>query len=188
MKMFRLKNVSFFCFLLVGLFFLSCEEETAKISKRYTGPVSVVKDFDAKISDSGRIKYIITSDVMEELQNGDRVFPQGMIVETKDNKQRIESTLQSDSAYFVKEKQLWILKKNVELNNVQNNEHLYTDELFWDMKKSDSTNVYVKPSTHVKIRTTDQVVQGFGLKTSQNFEEYEILNITGIFDVEDEEE
>ncbi len=56
------------------------------------------------------------------------------------------------------------------------------------MGVEDSTNVYVKPTTEVKIRTETQEFNGRGLKTSQDFKEYEILNLEGVFDIEEDEE
>ena len=176
--------------LLISLIIASSCEDVPNDFKRevYSGPISVVKDFNAKISDSGRIRYIIISDIMEELKTGDRRFPKGMLIETKNLKQQIESPLESDSAYFNKKKQLWTLRHNVVLQNIQTGERLITDELYWDMTAPDSTNVYVKPSTYVEIKNGDQVFHGYGLKTSQDFEEYEILNLGGILEVSDEEQ
>ena len=184
-----LKSVKKLLVLSLFIFTISCEDAPTDFKREtYSGPVSVVKDFDAKISDSGQIKYVIISDIMEELQSGDRKFPKGMMIETKNRLQQIESTLESDSAYFNKQKQLWTLRHNVVLQNIQTGERLDTDELYWDMTAPDSTNVYVKPSTYVEIRNGDQVFHGYGLKTSQDFEEYEILNLEGILEVNDEEQ
>ncbi len=187
--MYLLKSAKIFSILFFIFAIFSCEDVPSNFKREvYSGPISVVKDFDAKISDSGRIRYVIISDVMEELKSGDRRFPKGMLIETKNQKQQIESTLESDSAYFNKQKQLWTLRHNVVLQNIQTGERLQTDELYWDMTAPDSTNVYVKPSTYVEIKNGDQVFHGYGLRTSQDFEEYEILNLEGILEVSDEEQ
>ena len=188
--MYLLKNVNFFLISAFGIFLISCTDSSKKTENRepYTGPISVVDDFNAVFTDSARVIYKIASDHMEELQSGDRVFPRGIYVETLDGKDKIESILQSDSAYFVKKKKLWILKKNVELHNIKSGEQMFSEELFWDMQATDSTNVYVKEKTYVKIKTPDQVFTGYGLRTSQDFKNYEILNLQGIFSVDEEEE
>lgn len=165
----------------------SSSSEQTKTMEPYTGPISVVDNFHAVFSDSARVLYKIASKNMKELQNGDRVFPQGIYVETLDGKDHIESILQSDSAYFNKEKQLWTLKENVELHNLKSGEQMFSQELFWDMKATDSTNVYVKENTYVEIKNPDQVFTGYGLRTSQDFKNYEILNLQGIFSVDEEE-
>ncbi|MDB4835557.1 LPS export ABC transporter periplasmic protein LptC [Cyclobacteriaceae bacterium] len=183
--MLHFKNVSLL--VLFGLLVWSCEESATSVREPYTGPISKVTDFDATVTDSGKVKNIINSELMLELKNGDRSFPKGMVLETLNDQEKIETTLQSDSAYFNKKKQLWVLKKNVELHNILTGEHLFTEELYWDMKATDSTNVYVKPETNVLIRTGTQVFKGKGLRTSQDFENYEILNLTGAFDIEDED-
>jgi len=188
--MFLSKNVKFFIIaLLVLLIFNSCESDTNKNvnQKPYTGPISVVEDFHGTFTDSARVLYRIASVHMEELQNGDRVFPRGIYVETLDGNDTLESTLESDSAYFVKKKQLWILKNDVKLHNLKTKERMYSEELFWDMKATDSTNVYVKETTYVTIKTPTQGFTGYGLRTSQDFTDYEILNLEGMFDVDDED-
>jgi LPS export ABC transporter protein LptC len=186
--MYLSKNVNPLLYLALSLL-LSCNNEPKKIQTQepYTGPVSVVDDFHAIFSDSARVLYKIASNHMEEMQNGDRVFPQGIYLETLDGKEKIESTLRSDSAYFIKKKQLWILKKDVQLHNLNTKEQMFSEELFWDMKAKDSTNVYVKEKTYVTIKTPTQGFTGYGLRTNQDFKNYEILNISGIFDVSEEE-
>ena len=187
MKTFLLKNVSKIFFgatLCVALF--SCESAPAKKPEPYTGPVSVITDMNGVVTQSAKEAYRIESPLMAELQNGDRVFKEGIYLETFDENEKLESTLKSDSAYFTKKTQLWTLVYNVELKNIQSQEELFTNELFWDMQAKDSTNVYVNPETFVKIRTKDQVITGYGLKTTQDFKTYEILNFEGIFDVEDD--
>ena len=56
--MYLLKNARFFLMALLGLL-LSCNSEPKKLKKQepYTGPVSVVDDFNAIFSDSARILY-----------------------------------------------------------------------------------------------------------------------------------
>ena len=186
--MFLSKNVKFLTVIFLSTLLLSCNNEPKKVKKQepYTGPVSVVDDFHAVFTDSARVLYRIASDHMEELQNGDRVFPKGIYVETLDGADTLESTLESDSAYFVKKKQLWILKKDVKLHNLKTKERMYSEELFWDMAATDSTNVYVKEETYVTIKTPTQGFTGYGLRTSQDFKTYEILNLEGMFSVDDE--
>ena len=187
--MFLSKNVKFLTVIFLSTLVLSCNNEPKKVKKQepYTGPVSVVDDFHAVFTDSARVLYRIASDHMEELQNGDRVFPKGIYVETLDGADTLESTLESDSAYFVKKKQLWILKKDVKLHNLKTKERMYSEELFWDMAATDSTNVYVKEETYVTIKTPTQGFTGYGLRTSQDFKTYEILNLEGMFSVDDED-
>ena len=188
--MYPLKNVRLFLVALALLLFVSCESNKKEVKKPkpYTGPVSIIDDFKVVFTDSARVLYKIASKHMEELQNGDRVFPKGIYVETLDGKEVVKSVLQSDSAYFDKKNQLWILKENVKLHNRLSGEQMFSEELYWDMKATDSTNVYVKEKTYVKIKTADQVFTGYGLRTSQDFKQYEILNLKGIFDVDEDEE
>ena len=173
----------------LSIVLLSCTDSTEQTVaiEPYTGPVSVVEDFHAIFSDSAKVLYKIASSHMEELQNGDRVFPEGIYVETLDGKDNIESILQSDSAYFNKEKKLWILKENVELHNLKSEEQMFSQELYWDMSATDSTNVYVKENTYVEIKNPDQIFTGYGLRTSQDFKNYEILSLQGVFSVDKEE-
>lgn len=183
----RLKNASIIVIFLTAFLLLqSCETAPVEKPKPYTGPVSVITDVNALVTAQAKEVYRLRSPHMAELQNGDRVFKKGIYLETLDEKEVIESTLKSDSAYFTKKTQVWTLVRNVELKNIQSQEELFTNELFWETQATDSTNVYVKKETFVKVKTVDQIFTGYGLKTTQDFKTYEILNLQGIFDVEDE--
>jgi hypothetical protein len=188
--MFLSKSVKYFVYTCLLSLLFSCSDSAVQTKKvePYTGPISEADDFYLIFTDSARVLYKIASNRVEELQNGDRVFPKGIYVETLDGEESIESILQSDSAYFDKSKQLWILKSNVELHNLKSGEQMFSQELYWDVKASDSTNVYVKEGTYVEIKTPEQVFTGYGLRTSQDFQNYEILNLEGIFSVGEEDE
>jgi LPS export ABC transporter protein LptC len=186
MKVCLLKNVKILVLSCFSIVLIACETIPVKIPEPYTGPVSVITDLDGIVTQAAIEAYRIKSAHMAELQSGDRVFKKGVYLETFDENETVESTLKSDSAYFIKKTQVWILTYNVELKNIQSKEELLTDELFWEMEATDSTNVYVKPKTFVEVKTSEQVFTGYGLRTTQDFKTYEILNLEGVFDVDEE--
>jgi LPS export ABC transporter protein LptC len=60
-------------------------------------------------------------------------------------------------------------------------ERLNTEKLYWDRNTEQITS-----DVFVKITTEDQVIQGTGLISNQDFTEYRILNITGIINIDND--
>ena len=72
---------------------------------------------------------------------------------------------------------------NVIVENIQKDERLNTEELFWDQN---SNKIY--SNKFVKITRGEEVLTGDGLVSDQNFDNIEIVNLKGLIEVEDDED
>jgi len=75
---------------------------------------------------------------------------------------------------------IWKLVRNVEIENVKG-ERFETDLLFWNQV---TEKVY--SDEFIRIDQPDRIITGYGFESNQQMTNYRILNVQGIFYVEDE--
>lgn len=172
---------------IVVLFFLfSCKEEKKTDIISTTSPDSIAfmstYGVNTLISDSGRISYRVEAEEwhMYDKRNPPHwAFEKGIYLEKYDDSLQIETTLRSDTAYYFDKMGLWRLLGNVRISN-QKGEKIYTDEMYWS---SDSGRIY--SDKYIKIEQQNQVTEGIGFSSNQNFTNWHILNTTGIYQIEE---
>jgi LPS export ABC transporter protein LptC len=107
-------------------------------------------------------------------------MPEGVKVQIFDEQMVVTSMLTSnyaiDSTYANKME----AHEDVVVVN-EKGERLNTEKLYWDRNTEQITS-----DVFVKITTEDQVIQGTGLISNQDFTEYRILNITGIINIDND--
>jgi LPS export ABC transporter protein LptC len=160
--------------------FTSCNKTTLKEPEEYTGPLSEAEDVEMFYSESDHVKIKMTAKLVYEFINGDREFPKGLYLEFYNEAGQLESILKANQAYFFKEENKWRGRGNVEVKNIQKNEQLNTEELFW---KPAQQKIYTE--SFVTIREQEDVLYGNGLDAKQDLSDYTITHPTGIFDVKE---
>lgn len=173
--------------IVVLLFFVSsCSEKkaTTATTAEETDSLSLMSTYGVStlISDSGRISYKIEAEewhVYDKRNPSYWAFEKGAYLEKYDDSLRIETTLRSDTAYYYDKIGLWQLYGNVRINS-KKGEKIYTDKLFWS---SDSGRIY--SDSYIKIEQADQVTEGIGFSSNQELTNWEILNTTGIYPIEE---
>ena len=130
-------------------------------------------------SDSGVVTAKIQAQLILEFASGDREFPEGIYLEFYE-KGEMTSTLKANYAYFDSEKSKWKGTGDVELLNIDSEEKLNTEELFWE-----PNNGKVYTDKFVNIESGDEILTGTGLETTQDFSSYTILKPEGIFSIEE---
>ena len=68
-----------------------------------------------------------------------------------------------------------LAKNNVELKSADN-KILKTEELVWDQNQN-----LIYTDKNVQIQTDDEIISGKGFKSTPDFKEYEISQVTGTF-------
>lgn len=161
-------------------YFSGCSTpETAQILA-YEGPIKEGDQMETFYTEKERLKVKMQAAKYFELQNGDLEFPQGIYIEFFDETGNLSSTLRANTAYYFKEENKWRGRGKVEVKNIQKNEQLNTEELFWkpDTKK-------ISTEKFVTIRMASEVIYGTGLVANQDMSNYTITKPEGEFEIED---
>ncbi len=160
--------------LLTGLLWGCGEEKEEKKIAVYKGPTSEVKNLDMLFSDSAQVRIHLTAPLQLELENGDRTFPKGVFMVFFDEKGVKTSTLKANKGVRYANN-LYNVRGNVIVNNLEKNETLNTEELNW---KPETKKIYTEK--FVTIKTPESVLQGTGLDAEQDFSRYRIRQPTGV--------
>lgn len=134
------------------------------------------------ISDSGVMKYrIITErwEVNENIQPPRWIFHRGLFLEQFDNKFHIQAHIQSDTAFYYTNENLWHLIGNV---TVVTTDGLRYDsqELFWDQNKHE---LYSTKYSH--LVTPLREMQGSYFRSDEQMTHYFVTNSKGSFEKSD---
>jgi LPS export ABC transporter protein LptC len=160
----------------------ACKEEKTEVVKLEVAgdsvPTMTTHDVTTLISDSGQIRYRITTDVWyvyDEAQIPVWRFPHGLYLEKFDKDFGIEATIQCDSATYLSQRGLWRLDGNVNILNTIGEKFL-TQQVFWDQQLN---KVYSDSFIH--IERVDRTIEGYGFESNDRMTRYRITNPTGIF-------
>jgi LPS export ABC transporter protein LptC len=158
----------------------SCSKTEIKEPLEYTGPISEAENVELYYSEQDIVKVKMITPLMHEFKNQDRECPKGIYLEFYDETGRLESTLKANHAYYFKDQNQWRGRGDVVVKNIQKNEQLNTEELFW--KQSDKR---IFTDKFVTIRQQDDVIYGEGLDAKEDMSDYTINKISGSFEVKE---
>ena len=167
-------------FFLIVIITAACDSSELKEPIEYTGPLRKVENVQSYYTEKDRIKAKLVAAEMEEFDNLDRSFPKGIYLEFYNEFGKLESTLRANEAYYFKKEDRWRARGKVEVKNLEKNEQLNTEELFWVPRDE---KIYT--DKFVTIRQQDDVIYGEGLEADQDMSNYSIKKITGEFQVEE---
>ncbi|MBL3657017.1 LPS export ABC transporter periplasmic protein LptC [Fulvivirga sediminis] len=179
-----MKHLLSIFFIISSLLLLSCRDSDKKVTdiKPYEGPIQEAEDLELFYNESATLKVKLITDRLLDFANGNREFPEGLYMEFYDEDGKLSSTLKANEAIYFKEENKWRGRGDVQLKNLENQQELNTEELFW---KPDEEKMFT--DKFVTIKLPDQTVYGTGLEAKQDFSEYQILKPEGIFSVDDNE-
>jgi LPS export ABC transporter protein LptC len=164
---------------LVSLF-PGCNQSDLKEPLIYDGPLRIVENVELYYTEDNQVKVKMIAALAYEFENGDNEFPEGLYLEFYDATGKLESTLRANEAYYFKGEHLWRGRGKVEVKNLEKNEQLNTEELFW---KPAEEKIYT--DKFVTIRQQSDVIYGQGLEAKQDMSDYVIKKPEGEFAVED---
>ena len=124
------------------------------------------------ISDSGITRYKVETDnwqMFGKSKDPFWYFPEGIYLERFDSLFQVEAKILADSAWNYTEKQLWRLKGNVDIRNMEG-EMFLSDELFWDQK-----NRKVFSDKYIEIKRDETELKGYGFESNQEMTDYRIF-------------
>ena len=158
----------------------SCDSNESTKTQIYNGPLREGENIEILYSEKEKVTVKIIAKRVSEFQNGDRSFPEGIYIEFYDEMGKVSSTLSANTAFYYKTEQKWKGQGKVEVKNIQKEEQLNTEELFWfPATKKINTDKFVR------IRSANEVIYGTGLDAKQDMSEYSILKPEGEFAIEE---
>jgi len=116
-----------------------------------------------------------------EFGTGDREFPEGLFLEFYDENGKLTSTLKADYCYYTKKEDIYKATGNVVVQDVETNDRLDTEELYWSQKKEE-----VYTDKFVRIEKDGELHVGDGLEAKQDFSYWKILNSKGTITLKDQ--
>ena len=165
----------FFIFLLMIL--LGCVNKIKEIEALY--PDNYINDYGSDIQINyylkGNLEFQLMAPEIEIITYPEEksVFEKGIKVFVYNQSLDTIATISADFAVQNKNQQLVEVRKNVILNNL-NQEELVTEKLFWNRE---SKTIYT--DDFVTLHTQNQIIMGFGFTSDQYFSTYSLSNITG---------
>ena len=163
-------------FSLIIFLIQSCSSglESNKNFEEYTGPIMEADTVEIIYSDSAVVRVIVKASKQYEYENGDREFPNDIFIEFYEPDGTMSSTLDANSAYYTKEKDLYKAEGDVEVIGYIDPRKMNSEELFWEPQKEE-----IYTDKFVRIQSEDQISTGTGLVAKQDFSSYRILNPSG---------
>ncbi|MEM7108490.1 MAG: LPS export ABC transporter periplasmic protein LptC [Bacteroidota bacterium] len=146
----------------------------------YDGAIQQAEDMVLYHSENAIVKNKLVTSKFLEYANGDREFPEGLYFEFYDDEGTITSTLKANEAYYFKEEDRWRGRGDVEVKNIEQNQKLESEELFWKPKDEQ-----ISTEKFVTITLPDKILYGEGLTAKQDFSSYLIKKPQGTFDIEE---
>ena len=137
-------------------------------------------DVNTVISDSGIKRYRILAPiwlVYDEAAEPTWRFKLGMHMERYDNTGKVNATVDCDSAIYYTGLDLWELIGAVDIHS-SDGQRFLTEQLYWNRR---TREVYTDSFIH--IRRPDRVLEGYGLRSNDEFTNYVIPRPTGSFPV-----
>lgn len=159
---------------------MSCNQSDLKEPLVYDGPQRIGENVELYYTEENQVKVKMIAAVVYEFESGDREFPKGLYLEFYDETGKLESTLRANEAYYFKKDQQWRGRGKVEVKNLEKNEQLNTEELFW---KPAEEKIFT--DKFVTIRQQTDVIYGQGLEAKQDMSDYVIKKPEGEFEVEE---
>ena len=170
----RGRTVLFFTAMALG----ACNQSELKEPLVYDGPQRIVENMELFYTEDNQVKVKMVAAEVYEFENGDREFPKGLYLEFYDEEGKLETTLRANEAYYFKKEHQWRGRGKVEVKNLQKQEQLNTEELFW---KPAEEKIFT--DKFVTIRQQTDVIYGQGLEAKQDMSDYIIKKPEGEFAV-----
>lgn len=174
--------------LVASTIFISCSndiEAIYEITASEDIPTFLIVDLETYYSDSGIVQIKIFAPELLRYERKEikyDEYPKGLKVEFYDNSMNLTSVLKCQYAKYFIEKDLWEAKNNVEVYNIEKDEFLNTELLYWDIK-----NEKIYSDKFVRIKTEKEILFGQGFESNQEFSQWRILKPTGEILIKDDE-
>jgi LPS export ABC transporter protein LptC len=166
--------------LLAAIWLTGCgekEKEAAPII--YKGPLLETTNVETLVSDSARLQMRLTAPLEQQYENGDMLYRKSVRVTVYDKPGKvIVNTIEGKYGKLDKARQLYMMRGDVRVTNVPQQQKLNTEELFYDKTHR---RIYTDTAMFVRVQTPTEVLTGYGLEASDDFSHYKIRRPVGTF-------
>lgn len=148
-----------------------------------TLPELTARDIEIFYSEKGKMQIKLVSPYLVN-KTGDEdllLFPEGFTVYFYDTAMNLQTTITADMGISYEKKKLMEARHNVVVENMQKDERLNTEELFWDRAKA-----VIYSNKFVRLTTGGNVVTGDGLTSREPFDEIIISHPRGPLELKEE--
>lgn len=132
-------------------------------------PLQTVENMFFVQTENGRLKMRVEADVMERYENDSssfELFPGGLSVYGYSEEGLLETTIRSDNARHIKQKQTgeerWEAFGHVVVRNVIQQETMETDTLYWDQAAKE-----IYTDCYIKMYSPSGLMQGYGMRSDE---------------------
>lgn len=182
------KKVTYYILNIVTVFtvtmFFSCKDNFSQVQKvgiSANEPVGIAENINLKYTDSGRVTANLISSKMLDYTN--REFPYNEFVDGVTlylyDKQNKKTVIVGDYAIVYETTDLIDLQGNVVITT-NDNRVLKTEQLYFDQKKD-----WVYTNKPVTFESETDIIHGNGFDSNRDFSNAEVLEVTGVFAVEE---
>ncbi|QJX46825.1 LPS export ABC transporter periplasmic protein LptC [Hymenobacter taeanensis] len=164
---------------------MSCQKQEEEIQKKkvkYEGPMLETTNVLTLMSDSAQLRLRLKAPLEQIFENGDQVYPKGVNLTflAKDGS-TVVNTIKGNYGKLDKTKNLYIVRGDVQVTNVEKQQRMNTEEAFYDKNRA---LIYTEKETEVRVTTPTERLTGRGLTANQDFSRYTIMTPTGVFAVD----
>jgi LPS export ABC transporter protein LptC len=177
----QMRYITLILFTAAALLGAGCEPPENTKPVVYEGPMSEGDNVELLYVEKDVLKLKVTAKKIQEFASGDREFPEGLYMEFYDEEGKVSSTLKANHAYYFTKENQWRGRGNVEVKNIDKNEQLNSEELFW---KPDTKRIFT--DKFVTIRQQKDIIYGTGLDAAQDLSDYTIRNPEGEIAIDEE--
>lgn len=167
---------------------ISCENSMEKVKQFIDyDTISGLMAYDVVIerSDSGRMTAKLVAPVMRSVDDQDSSmleFPKGFVAFMYEGDTAPTARISGDYGVNYERKELVMARHNVVVENIETQEVLETEQLFWDQKHK---KIYT--GSMVKISSPDKVIFGDSLTANESFTRREIFGIRATIELDEDE-
>ena len=147
-----------------------------------TLPELTARNIEILYSEKGHVEVKLQSPYLKGYGGKDPYteFPEGFTVLFYDTAMNVRSRISANYGISYDKKKLMEARYDVVAENLEKNEKLMTEQLFWDQNKE---TIY--SNKFIRITRGDEVVTGDGLQSDQDMDNVVITNPHGLINVVD---
>ncbi len=175
-----MKQVYFILFV-ISAFFVSCENDIKTIksfSNDKEVPSVTVDRVEILYSDSSKLKLRVAAPDLSKFENFGNPyteFSKGLIMYMYNDSMGVKTIIKARYVKYNEKEKLWYAKNDVQVDNIEKNEHLNTEELYWSEE-----NEKIYSSKFTRIINADGVFYGEnGFEANQDLSKWRLNSIKG---------